>query len=205
MQGRASKYTMRNLSGEEGRASVNDWRYYKIVGHRTHYDPKTRQFLKSSALPPGAWRKFNHFEFIRRGSKDAHPPYLALSTKYYGKGAERYAFRCFLADGANPSKFVLGSMVAKETNAVERVDENVEFHKTFLETQSLASHLAKEFNKRLKAIPSFDERYTPQVVFLDCSVLLLDDPTFPGGPRGVLVEKMLDTDLFPWTKWNDNA
>ncbi|KAL3905644.1 MAG: hypothetical protein SGARI_004360, partial [Bacillariaceae sp.] len=40
---------------------------------------------------------------------------------------------------------------------------------------------------------------------LTCSVLILDDPMWPGGHRGVLVEKQLDTARFPWRKWNNNG
>ena len=40
---------------------------------------------------------------------------------------------------------------------------------------------------------------------MSCSVLVVEDHSAPGGSRGVLVEKMLDTESFRWTKWNDNA
>lgn len=36
-------------------------------------------------------------------------------------------------------------------------------------------------------------------------MLVVEDHSAPGGSRGVLVEKMLDTESFRWTKWNDNA
>jgi hypothetical protein len=75
----------------------------------------------------------------------------------------------------------------------------------FCETQHLAAHLAEEFNRRLKALPDYDEKTAPKITFLECSVLLLADPEWPGGERGVLVEKMLDTEKFGWNKWNNNA
>jgi Alpha-kinase family len=96
-------------------------------------------------------------------------------------------------------------MVAKETNLVERIEENVEYHKTFCETQDLASHLAAEFNKRLQALPGYCSRTTPRIKFLECSVLLLEDHAWPGGRRGILVEKQLDTERYGWCKWNNNA
>jgi hypothetical protein len=33
---------------------------------------------------------------------------------------------------------------------------------------------------------------------------MLEDRTSPGGYRAVLIEKMLNTERFKWTKWNDN-
>ena len=68
----------------------------------------------------------------------------------------------------------------------------------------MANYLANEFNKHLEAIPDFSLLCTPQLKFLSCSVLLLEDPDWPTGERGVLIEKMLDTDRFRWVKWNDN-
>ena len=78
-------------------------------------------------------------------------------------------------------------------------------HRGFAETQDLASYLAFEFNKRLYGIPCYSPTSTPWLCFLSCSVLLLEDPSWPiDGLRGMLVEKMLDTDRFHWIKWNDN-
>jgi hypothetical protein len=74
----------------------------------------------------------------------------------------------------------------------------------FAQTQDLASYLANEFNGHLRDIPSYSRTTTPELRFLSCSVLMLVDPNTPGGYRAVLVEKMLDTDRFKWTKWNDN-
>jgi Alpha-kinase family len=204
-QGRSTRYTMRNIAGEEGGVNDKDWRYYKIVGHMSGYVPKTKEFVRSRSLPRAAWTQENDREFRRRVIENRLPPFLAISSKHCGKGAERFAFRSRLADAEHKKMFVFGAMVAKETNAVERVEENIELHKTFLETQSLASHLAKEFNSCLKALPFYQETQTPRVEFLDCSVLLLEDFAFPGNWRGVLLEKMLETDRFRWTKWNDNA
>jgi len=95
-------------------------------------------------------------------------------------------------------------MAAKETKDIERVDEKIAFHEGFAETQDLANYLATEFNQRLRGIPGFDPITTPRLTFLSCSVLLLRDPNWATELRGVLVEKMLDTERFPWTKWNDN-
>jgi hypothetical protein len=82
----------------------------------------------------------------------------------------------------------------------------VKFHESFVETQSLASYLADEFNRRLCALlPGYNVETTPRIEFLKCSILVLRDPDWPGGLRGVLVEKKLDTDRHGWTKWNNNA
>jgi hypothetical protein len=80
-------------------------------------------------------------------------------------------------------------MVAKETLTVERIKEHIGFYKSFSETQDLAAYLAEEFNGRLGAIPGWDEKKTPRITFLPCSVLLLEDNEWPGGLRGVLVAR----------------
>jgi hypothetical protein len=94
-------------------------------------------------------------------------------------------------------------MVAKETILVERPDDNVQFHEDFCKTQSLAAYLALEFNNRLVALPWNSELNTPQIIFLPCSVLVLDDPEWRD--RGVLVEKKLNVEKYGWRKYNDNA
>ena len=68
---------------------------------------------------------------------------------------------------------------------------------------SLASLLAAEFNSRIRR--ALAPTRVPELEFLSCSVLLIGDPEWPGGKRGVLVERMLDTDRYAWTKWNSNA
>lgn len=179
-----------------------EWQYFPILNHFV-YDPRTSGWQYYPGLPFGSLRESNRHEARRR---QASPPQcLAINKRCCGEGAERYAFRCFLADGHVPSHFKLGAMAAKETILVERVEENVAFHKTFCETQSLAEHLAREFNKRLCALPGYDQKKTPVVSFLQCSVLVLDDPSWPGGERGVLVEAFLDTERHTWCKWNNNA
>jgi len=94
-------------------------------------------------------------------------------------------------------------MLAKETNLVERPDDNVEFHRTFCSAQDLARYLANEFYSCLRALPSYSATDTPRIVFLPCSILTLDDPEWRG--RGVLVEKKLNTEKYGWKKYNDNA
>lgn len=95
-------------------------------------------------------------------------------------------------------------MIAKETKDVELISDKKKFHLGFMETQDLASHLASEFNKRLRGLPDYSPTGTPQIKFLQCSIVVLRDPDWPAGERSVLVEKMLDTERFPWKKWNDN-
>ena len=86
---------------------------------------------------------------------------------------------------------------------MERIEEKLQFHHLFLE-QDLAGYLAREYNRRLRGLPSYDKETTPRLEFLQASILLVVDPDWNGGLRGILVEKMLDTTRFPWTKWSDN-
>ena len=74
----------------------------------------------------------------------------------------------------------------------------------FSETQDFANYLANEFNKHIKSIPTYSHVETPCIRFISCSVLVLVDAQKPNGYRAVLVEKMLNTRRFKWTKWNDN-
>jgi Alpha-kinase family len=133
------------------------------------------------------------------------PEILALNGLTLGAGAERIAFRCFLSKSTSPIGFTLGPMVAKETKLVQQLSENAEFHEGFCATQGLASYLATEFNRCLRLLPAYNRFKTPQISFLPCSLIVLQDHSVLGGTRSVLVEKMLDTKRFPWTKWNDNA
>jgi Mg-chelatase subunit ChlD len=194
--------TNRNIASEKESRVFHDWKYFPINAHRV-FDPRERRFVPYPGLPPGSLRDSNRTE-AKLLQKNV-PRLLAINTKTCGEGAERFAFRCQLSSGMSRSDFQLGEMVAKETNLVERIEENVEFHKSFLETQSLASYFADEFNRRLCALPGYNVETTPMIVFLKCSVLVLRDPDWPGGLRGVLVEKRLDTDRHGWTKWNNNA
>jgi hypothetical protein len=176
------------------------WEYFKIVGHLV-YDPQVRCLVPDPRLPLAVAHSSPKEAFERQSSP---PPYIAVNHNYFGKGAERVAFRCRLTDEENVKGFVFLDMVAKETKHDQRIDERKSFHQGFAETQDLASYLVFEFNQHLRGTPNFCPNTTPQLHFLSCSVLLLEDPTWPTGQRGVLVEKMLDTDRFRWTKWNDN-
>lgn len=74
----------------------------------------------------------------------------------------------------------------------------------FAETQDFANYLAIQFNQHLKCIPYYSAAGTPLLRFVGCSVLMIEDPDCFNSERYVLVEKMLDTERFRWTKWNDN-
>jgi len=176
------------------------WEYFKIVDHLV-YDRYVKQFEHDAALPLAAVHASPEEASKRRFTP---PPHIAINCNYVGKGAERVAFRCRLADKESPDGFVFLDMVAKETKHDHRIGERISFHEGFAETQGFASYLAYQFNKRLRSAPKYCPRTTPQLHLLSCSVLLLEDPSWPGGERGVLVEKMLDTERFSWTKWNDN-
>lgn len=201
MEGRRHRFTQRDdLVSEQDAVVKFDWQYYWIVDHLM-YSPLTKAFVPSACIPFAAVQS-DPGEAVRR---ERNPPrHLAINQNFFGKGAERVAYRCRLSDREGVQGFVFDTMVAKETKDVERIDEKIAFHTGFAETQDLANYLAIEFNKRLRGIPGFDPVLTPQISFLTCSVLVLRDPNWPTGWRGVLVEKMLDTDIFRWTKWNDN-
>ena len=202
-----SRRTMRSVASEKVTGAYSDWRFYRIQRH-VIFDPLTGDFAEYNGLPYGALRYNNNDRDVKEVERrQRNPPkLLGINSAHCGMGAERVAFRCQLADGRrSPMDFVLGPMVAKETKLVERVEEHVEFHRAFCETQDLAQHLADEFNKRLQALFDYDKSKTPKISFLECSVLVLEDREWKNGERGVLVEKMLDTNKFKWTKWNDNA
>ena len=195
--------TNRNIASEEESRIFNDWKYYAIHAHWV-FDTSQKRFARGPRLPPGSLGDSTLAEATFSVQKKP-AQFLAINTKICGEGAERLAFRCRLSSGKSRSDFVLGEMVAKETNLVERIEENVKFHQSFAETQSLASYLADKFNRRLRALPGFQVVTTPRIEFLKCSVLVLKDSDWAGGLRGVLVEKRLDTDRHRWTKWNNNA
>ncbi|KAL7542140.1 hypothetical protein ACHAXR_011560 [Thalassiosira sp. AJA248-18] len=200
-EGGRSSFTERSgLTSEKYSFPKCNWTYFKIVDHFV-YHPQVKEFRSAPMLPLAAVHS-SPVEASRR--MQAPPPYIAINSNYVGKGAERVAFRCRLSDAENPRGFVFEDMVAKETKHDQRIGERVAFHEGFAETQDLANYLATEFNKHLQAIPNYRLTLTPQLRFVSCSVLLLQDSNWPGGERGVLVEKMLDTDRFRWVKWNDN-
>jgi hypothetical protein len=131
MNGRSSSYTKRIIDSEEGIHNDADWRYYRIRNHYI-FDPMPHQdnsLMHCPGLPPGALNDGNRSEAERR--RKSPPPFLALSIKSCGEGAERVASRCQLADKKSPTSFALQAMVAKETNSVERIEENVAFHRVF--------------------------------------------------------------------------
>ena len=189
-----------NLTSEKKSFPKCKWNYFKILDHLV-YNPQEKKLLYASALPLAAVQ-LNSTEASERMADP--PPHIAINCNYVGMGAERVAFRCRLSYEENTKGFVFQDMVAKETKHDQRIAERVAFHTGFTETQDFASYLASEFNKRLRGIPSYSPSSTPKLCFLSCSVLLLKDSSWPTGERGVLVEKMLDTDRFRWTKWNDN-
>jgi Alpha-kinase family len=199
-EGRRQGYTTRHDLVHEKDATVKfDWHYYFISDHLV-YDKRAKRTVHSGMFPLAA---------VQSDPTDAAarlcnpPPFLAINRNFFGKGAERVAYRCRLSDAEAAHGFTFGAMVAKETKDVERIDEKI-FHDMFLQTQDLAGFLAEQFNERLRGLPAYSERNTPRIEFLRASVLVVDDPSWPGGERGVLVEKMLDTTRFPWTKWSDN-
>jgi Mg-chelatase subunit ChlD len=199
------KYSKREVTLESDIGGKVYWNYHKIIGHYV-YNPAEDDFIEYQGLPPGAVIGADDSKNASSTSNvntSSLPPLLAVSRLPYGKGAERLAYRSSLAYKADEKLHTFNLMVAKETILVERPDDNVEFHRAFCKTQDLASYLAWEFNKCLVAHPSYCKTETPTIVFLPCSVLILDDPEWPG--RGVLVEKKLNNEKYEWKKYNDNA
>jgi hypothetical protein len=193
--------TQRCVALEKDAPGTAEWKFYRIADHY-FFNPRSNQWDNCPGEPPGSWRESDQEEVKKR---KCPPPFLALNTRGIDTGVERIAFRCKLSDKDNPASFVLGPMVAKETKHIERIEAHVDFHKSFCKTQDLAAYLALNFNARLRALPHFSEKTTPRIAFLPCTVLLLDDPSWPQGRRGVLVEKELDTGRYGWCKWNTNA
>lgn len=183
----------------------NKYAYFEIIAHYA-YDMAKQTFIPHIGLPPGATDgtiSQGQLQNILRKL----PPKLALTIDAFGEGVERLAFRCHLCDEDKKKRLGLCEMVAKETVLVERIQEQAGFHESFMKTQLVAASLAEEFNRRMKhiEIPGYDNTENPKITFLPCSVLVLEDFAWQGGKRGVLVETMLDTNTFPWCKWNNNA
>jgi|AntRauTorckE5430_2_1112549.scaffolds.fasta_scaffold00539_6 hypothetical protein len=215
---RGKTRTRREVTLESDVQGDTNFNYYKILEHYI-YNPGNDSFGLFPDVPPGAVAgtevSSSHHQYDQEqkkkiptskekseGGKEL-PPLLAISWLPYGQGAERLAFRCHLARATSENDFAFNPMVAKETILVERPDDNVQFHEDFCKTQSLAAYLALEFNNRLVALPWNSELNTPQIIFLPCSVLVLDDPEWRD--RGVLVEKKLNVEKYGWRKYNDNA
>lgn len=206
---RTKENTRTDIKPEESSSSLSSssfsnvgWDSYKIVYHSI-FNPRTNDWEPYSGFPVGALREENLEEARMLLSLNRLPPCLKMNKGYLGTGVERVAYRCHLAEENGAPK--LGAMIAKETLRADRIDEHIAFHKSFCVTQSLAAHLATEFNTRLQGLPNYSKIATPNVCFLKCSVLGLKDPQWPQGERGVLVEKQLDTERFEWRKWNNNA
>jgi hypothetical protein len=203
-KGHRSKLTTReNLKAEKDAIAKFAWQWFEIVEHFV-YDRYLKRGKENDFLPLAAVQANPELARIRTKAGQPNPPFLAINRNYLGKGAERVAFRCRLSDSERADGFVFHTLVAKETKDVERMEEKIGFHVEFMETQLLANHLAYQFNMKLRGLPHYQAGVTPQVSFLECSVLQLKDPEWHGGLRGVLVEQKLDTDRFRWTKWNDN-
>jgi len=127
---------------------------------------------------------------------------IAMRKPIFAEGAERIVHKFYEVDSS--LKAVGLPMVAKESRFVEDLTcaDRIEFHRTFCETQVKAQLLADDFNARLQAI-SLDASLAPRIQFLESSVYIVEDAQY--GQLGFLVERMLDTKSYPWTKWNGNA
>ena len=128
---------------------------------------------------------------------------VAFKANYFGEGAERLVreFREVGLDGT----FVGLPLVAKESRFQADVanmdpERQINFHRTFCDTQVRASGLAAVFNSKLAQLPRYNRKTTPIVSFLECTVYVVDDISM--GRTGFLVEKQLDPTKYK--KWNDN-
>lgn len=198
-----SNNDVRHFASERKRELEGKWQYFAVSCHRM-YDPSISALSRYSCAPPGAAGD----EFVLKDMllcQDCDPGYLALNTLTFGSGAERVAFRCSMASTKSKEYFALDPMIAKETRLTSRLAEGTQFHKKFCATQSLAAFLADEFNNLVRKQPFFNPFTTPIVTFIPCSVLELKDSSSPTGVRSFLVEKMLDTERFRWTKWSDES
>ena len=157
-----------------------------------------------------SWRNGERLRYDVKGRKwEPMPPLnsdatgVALEVSFFGEGAERLVreFREIGSDG----RFTGERLVAKESRFQMDVGytdrrDIINFHKTFCDTQHRAQRLAKVFNSRLKQLPGYDERTTPLISFLECSVYVVGDRNL--GTMSSLVEKQLDPSKYK--KWNDN-
>jgi hypothetical protein len=187
---------------EEETQTPNGWKYYSIVIQFV-FEPGQTSFVHYSSPPPGALSESNRAE-ARRWQNET-PQFLAIDTKVFRAGAETITFRCQLSEGQRHRDFVLGEMIVKETRFVGPVTTCNLSNQGTLQAQSLAAYLADEFNRRLRSLPGFSARSTPKISFLDCSILILEDPDTEGVFRRVIAEKKLDTARYNWTKWNNNS
>lgn len=111
-EGRRSGYTERHgLTSEKHSFPKCTWTYFKIAAHMV-YHPGEKRLLPVPSLPLAAVHSNPHEASRRRNSP---PPYIAINSNYFGKGAERVAFRCRLSDREHIKGFVFEDMVAKET------------------------------------------------------------------------------------------
>ena len=125
-EGQHRGYTQRSDLVSERETAVNTkWNYFRIDEHFV-YDPRARKFWKSHLLPLAV--AYSPEARERASERRSNPPYLAINAHYFGKGAERVAFRCRLSEFQEGNGFVFGEMIAKETKDVERYQERRDFH-----------------------------------------------------------------------------
>jgi Alpha-kinase family len=197
----SARLTRRPLIAEH--CSNRSWTICHILD-RLVYHPRLKRLVRFMGLPFGARMVQEHCL-----EDEMSLNYLAVQQGHCGVGAERVAFRCRLTAGPHLSNLALGEMVAKEPLFMERLLDAETCHVNHCRAQSLAAYLADEFNHRIRGLPGYNPAETPQIKFLECCVLVLEDPTWVGGGpglfRSVLVEKKLCTKDSGWVKWNNNG
>ncbi|KAJ3074311.1 hypothetical protein HDU98_011575 [Podochytrium sp. JEL0797] len=129
---------------------------------------------------------------------------VAIRAKTLGRGAERVVFQLReIKRALDGSMELVGTdLVAKESIHVELMEMKRDFHRIFCYTQAKSQDLARQFNEEVirRASPS-QRGKLPLIRFLDCFVYTMYDEE-QRGIRGVLVEKMINTEKY--VKWNGN-
>mmetsp|Transcript_80063 Transcript_80063/g.156553 ORF Transcript_80063/g.156553 Transcript_80063/m.156553 type:complete len:364 (-) Transcript_80063:203-1294(-) len=92
-------------------------------------------------------------------------------------------------------------LAAKEGRFEEDLEQSFVWHKQFAEAQLVASDLADMFNE---AVLKSSLGGGCTLMFIKPRLIQVIDRAYPGGTRCILAEKKLETDIFPWRKWNSN-
>lgn len=149
-----------------------------------------------------------------------HLPSFSVAWKKsaFGEGAERLAFKFGFV--GEKSRFVGPKMVAKESRFVETKDDGTvkyllshrhSYHKTFMETQSVAAYYAGVYNETLDALlENVDSKQAsrvikkyPRIRFVDPMIFELAEDFDDGSQEvyNILVEPLIEG---KYQKWNNN-
>jgi hypothetical protein len=146
--------------------------------------------------------------------KEIHSFKVAIRQTIFGEGAERmvHKLRYLNEQAESPGHFTGPLMVAKESRFIEeeaRYDRSkrrpatLEYHRSFMMTQGIASEMAARFNAALEELkqsvgPGHPE--FPRISFLEPMVVKVRDGKL--GEYGILIEPMLE--VARYEKFNNN-